>query len=91
MTSKTKLIERNPVILSLLILKEMGITEEQHPKFVGEWAPLWRALIAYRDSVPAAQWDAKLFANIVEGRGPRTLDWEALDHQLNVIYTKATS
>lgn len=96
--TKTKVVnpsmERQPVILSLLMFKKMGIVEEEHPRLEGEWAVLWEALSDYRDSLSEGDWTMELFELMCtppekmpkKYAGPA---WDKVNHQLNVIWTKA--
>ena len=86
-------LERNPVILSLMILKEMGVTEAQHPKFTPLWGPLWGFLCAYRDSMPPEKWNQNVMDGILSGdadfdSGPA---WTALNQCLNDIWERASA
>lgn len=86
-----KALERQPVILSLLILKEMGIEEAQHSKFAEEWQPLWVALVKYRDTKKHDQWNHRILRGILSGQA--TFDsgdaWVELNECLNRIWSKA--
>ncbi len=88
---KPKPLERQPVILSLLILKEMGIAEEQHSKFSDEWQPLWVALINYRDSKKHEQWNQQILENLLAGKVDLNAGekWVILNDCLNRIWEKA--
>lgn len=83
-------LERNPVILSLIILKEMEIPEESHPKFSAQWKPFWDALVAYRDATKKS-WDSRILRGILSGQatfdsGP---EWVQLNQVLNEIWARA--
>ena len=86
-------LERNPVILSLILLKEMGIEEAQHSKFGPLWAPLWAALVAYRDSKPLEAWTTWIMEGILSGQA--TFDsgseWVRLNEVLNEIWEAANA
>jgi hypothetical protein len=94
--AKTALLERNPVLLSLDILKEMGMTEEHYKTFqAGDWARIWSSLVALRDSLPPEKWTTellKLMANPPDKLPPYLKGneaWPILDHALNIVYTRA--
>lgn len=91
--AKHKPLERNPVILSLLILKAMGIEEEQHGKFREEWQPLWNALVAYRDSMKHEKWTSAIMDDILSGdpKAGKGELWDNLNAVFNRIWEKANS
>ena len=92
MATKAKAIERNPVILSLLILKDMGIEDAQHGKMTDLWGPLWTAVVAYRDDRERRGhgWDQRALDGILSGQA--TFDsgeaWVKLNDILNQCWAR---
>lgn len=86
-------MERNPVVLSLLLLRDLGVQEEHSPLIQDQWASLWNALVAFRDSIPAENWNDKIYKKLVnpEFKGvktPASPEWKALSIILDTIYTR---
>lgn len=87
-----QLIERNPVILSLHLLRDMQIKEEEHSRFSDQWVPLWGFLVAYRDSLPTEAWNQDLYDAILAGEvSVKNEAWKALNACLNTIWEKASA
>lgn len=83
-------LERQPVFLSMIILREMGIDTEKTPIHL-LWGRLWNAIAAYRDTKKPEQWTTRILRGILSGQA--TFDsgdeWVELNQVLNEIWEVA--
>lgn len=76
-------LERNPVFLSLIILKGMGIESSQHGAIRDLFSPLWKAIIDYRDTKEPWEWTEVILSGILSGQA--TFDSGPAWVQLNLV------
>lgn len=89
---KPEPLERNPVVLGLMILKGMGITEAQHEKCSHRFQAFWVALAAYRDQTKKP-WTTKVLDGILSGQAmfDSGEEWVKLNEVLNSIWEDTQS